>query len=73
MKNFAIICLERDEDIPLKLDEVQESFEVVMTPEIWMAVYVVAHGYHGTKDAIIKDISTILPGVSKNWIDSMLK
>ncbi len=44
-----------------------------MTPEIWRDVYAIAHGYYGTKDAIIKDISTILPGVSKNWIDTMLR
>jgi len=44
-----------------------------MTPELWRDVYRQAHGYYGTKDAIIKDVSAILPGVSKNWIDSMLK
>jgi hypothetical protein len=44
-----------------------------MTPELWRDVYKLAHGYYGTKDSIIKDMSALFPGVSKNWIDSMLR
>lgn len=40
---------------------------------MWRDVYKLAHGYIGTKESIIKDLSAILPGVSKNWIDTMLR
>lgn len=70
---FSMICLEREEKMPLRLEEEEESVQIVMTAELWREVYKIAHGYHGTKEAIIKDISGILPGISKTWIDSMLK
>lgn len=40
---------------------------------MWRDAYKLVHGYYGTKEAIIKDLSALLPGVSKNWIDGMLK
>lgn len=40
---------------------------------MWRDVYKMAHGYYGTKQLIIKEILNILPGVSKTWIDTMLK
>ena len=36
-------------------------------------MYKLAHGYYGTKDSIIKDLSALLTGVSKNWIESILR
>jgi hypothetical protein len=36
-------------------------------------VYKLAHGYYGTKDSIIKDLLVLLTGVSKNFIESILR
>jgi hypothetical protein len=44
-----------------------------MTPELWKDVYKLAHGHYGTKDSIAKDLSALMPGMSKNSIDGILK
>jgi hypothetical protein len=47
--------------------------QFVMTAELWRDAYKLAHGHYGTKDSIVKDLSALMPGMSKNSIDSMLK